>query len=376
MKNKIDSLQVIRALAFLGIFTSHSGITMFSAGGAWGVSVFFILSGFLMVYSYYDTDRIKECGLRSGLKFGINKVKKLYPLHIVTLLIAMPYLIVGCIDYPGMGRIINPTVKTLTNALLVQSWFPSSGIYFSLNAVSWYLSVSLFLYIMFPFILSWLRRYKGIKTAIIIIAVTFAIQIIMAYISSLVQVNLTRDDDFIHWFAYIFPLSRLEDFVIGCNLGYIFIHSQKDHVKEAKHRGLTWLEIGIIVIIAVQWVAYVLLVNIPEKVDPSLSANHWWSLTVLWTITSCALVYVFALNQGYISKLLTNKVVLFIGNFSANAFLIHQMVYRYLNTLENKLFGDTYNYINIFVCFILTMISAYVWEKIMVAIKNKSKSKQ
>jgi peptidoglycan/LPS O-acetylase OafA/YrhL len=229
---------------------------------------------------------------------------------------------------------------------------------------------------MFPFILSCLRKYKGINTSVIIITVSFAVQIIMAYLSSLVvQRNYICNDDFVRWFVYIFPLSRLEDFVIGCNLGFIFMHSQKNRDKKETRKGFTWLEIGIIMIIAAQWLAYVFLVAILEKAEPSLKAIHWWNHTVLWTLTSCALVYVFALNQGYISKILANKVVLFIGNLSANAFLIHQMVYRYLDTLENTLFGDTYNNINIFVCFILTMICAYFWEKITFEIRNKNKMK-
>ena len=350
---------------------------MFAAGGNWGVSVFFILSGFLMVYLYFDTDRIKDYGLKSSFKFGINKVKKLYPLHIVTLLFALPSLIIEYIDYPGLGRIINPTVKALANAFLVQSWFPSSGFYYSLNSVSWYLAVSLFLYIMFPFILSRLRKYKDIKTAMIIISVTFAIQIMVAYISSLVPLNV-KDGYFIHWLVYIFPLSRLEDFVIGCNLGYIFIHAtNKRDNNDARSFGFTLLEIGIIAIIAVQWVVYVLLVEIPAESDSSLSAyNHWWSLTVLWTITSCAIVYVFALNRGHISKILSNKLLLFIGNCSANAFLIHYMIYMGLKTLEINLFGTRYKWFNLFVCFILTMICSYAWEKIMAEIKNKSRKQK
>lgn len=49
---KLDSLQAVRALAFLGIFLSHTGIKYFGTTGTWGVSVFFVLSGFLMVYNY------------------------------------------------------------------------------------------------------------------------------------------------------------------------------------------------------------------------------------------------------------------------------------------------------------------------------------
>lgn len=77
MNKKISSLQTIRALAFLGIFASHSGIQIFAANGAWGVSVLFILSGFLMFYSYFGTDRVSGCGFKYSIKFGVNKIKRL-----------------------------------------------------------------------------------------------------------------------------------------------------------------------------------------------------------------------------------------------------------------------------------------------------------
>ena len=50
-KKKIDSLQALRAIAFFGIFISHCGLIDF---GKLGVSVFFIMSGFLMFYNYED----------------------------------------------------------------------------------------------------------------------------------------------------------------------------------------------------------------------------------------------------------------------------------------------------------------------------------
>lgn len=47
--NKIASIQSLRACAFLTVFILHlEGATI----GVWGVSVFFILSGFIMFYAY------------------------------------------------------------------------------------------------------------------------------------------------------------------------------------------------------------------------------------------------------------------------------------------------------------------------------------
>lgn len=45
-QQKLDSLQALRAIAFLGVFAFHTNIRFFSSLGRWGVSVFFILSGF------------------------------------------------------------------------------------------------------------------------------------------------------------------------------------------------------------------------------------------------------------------------------------------------------------------------------------------
>ena len=50
-KQKLISLQGVRGIAFLGVFLYHASII---ETGPWGVSVFVILSGFLMTYNYYD----------------------------------------------------------------------------------------------------------------------------------------------------------------------------------------------------------------------------------------------------------------------------------------------------------------------------------
>lgn len=47
----IGALQGLRAIAFLAIFLSHSGIGPFGCFGAWGVSLFLMMSGFFDVIS-------------------------------------------------------------------------------------------------------------------------------------------------------------------------------------------------------------------------------------------------------------------------------------------------------------------------------------
>lgn len=67
--NKIESLDALRGIAFLGIFFLHSGF--YIQWSQLAVSIFFALSGFLLVYRNYDDSEIqggvsferKICGL-------------------------------------------------------------------------------------------------------------------------------------------------------------------------------------------------------------------------------------------------------------------------------------------------------------------------
>ena len=338
------------------------------------MSVFFIMSGFLMFYSYGESDKIQEKGVIYNIKFGIYKVKKLYQLHIITLFAAMPFLIYTCIGNHIIGEILKSILKTVSNALLIQAWVPNTEFYFSLNGVSWYLSVTLFLYIMFPFILKVIKRYSGIKTAFLVVICTFVIQIVMSYLSYRLQINhqvadiIYDDVFFVRWFSYICPLSRLEDFIIGCNLGYIFTHMRRDREQSWKY---TMFELGIIGIIIVQWILYVLVDTIPSIEDASIHAKNWWGYTAYWTMTSCVLIYIFAMKSGKISKLLTNRVLVFVGNMSASAFLIHQIVFRYLISIEKIIFGAEYKYFNLIICLAITIGCSYLWGLIIKTIQKK-----
>lgn len=149
----IESLQTVRALAFLGIFASHCGVTKL---GNWGVSVFFILSGFLMVYSYYN--KPLNTSFKSCLAFSLKKIKKLYPLHILMMLTALVFVAHSLILDYSVKRVILYLGQTVLNVLLLQTWVPSESVYFSLNGVAWYLSVCLFIYACFPPIL---KRVRG-----------------------------------------------------------------------------------------------------------------------------------------------------------------------------------------------------------------------
>lgn len=147
-----------RYIFAVAIFMHHyqiDGKSVLQAGGAIGVTFFFILSGFLLAYGYKKRLMTREI---STSDFYKARAVKLYPLHI--LCFAAVFLL-------GIRNFVTADLpKAVLNLFLLQSWVPSPDYYMSYNAVSWFLSDELFFYLMFPFVLPVLLNGSGKKIAV------------------------------------------------------------------------------------------------------------------------------------------------------------------------------------------------------------------
>ena len=316
-----------------------------------------------MIYSYYHKGRIKSVSFRDNLRFSIGKIKKLYPLHIFMMITALPFLIWGVIKCSeGLFGLVKVFGETVLNILLLQSWIPIREVYFSLNGVAWYLCVCVFLYFMFPWVLKFIEKhYESTKDAWKYIVILMIVQLLVGFITSFI--NFTDAWPFEaqvlrRWITYIFPCSRLVDFSIGCNLGYIFITGKGRHNDSSSWK-YSFGEIAVILAIIIEMYIHV---------QGTVKYLEWWGHTAEWTITSCFLIYLFALNRGCVSNLLTNRVFLYIGSISAYTFLIHQMVIRYLQAFcwhFIPLEGRGLSVFILFASFLITVVSAEIWKRIV-----------
>lgn len=352
---RIDSLQTVRCFAFIAIFISHA-IKVSLPLGTWGVSIFMVLSGFLMMYSYNNRD----CSLAPGkaFLFSVGKIKKLYLLHIISMALVLVY---RYIMLRTTAVITDNKWNLVYDTLLVQSWNPDSKVYFSVNSVAWYLSVCLFLYFAFPYVRKGIKAIASKGGVLALAAVIFAVMAAAGYGLSLLPVSKEISDNWVKWVTYICPLYRLGDFAIGCCFGYIFTQ----RTRTVSTAAATVLECVSIAAAVGAMLLY--------SENMSIGGVPWLRANLLFVPSSLAVVYSFALGSGLVSRLLTNRVTLYIGNASAYAFLLHNILIKYSNLLLGKQLSAKYPLLSCAAAFALTIAVTAVYMSVSKLIARRKK---
>jgi peptidoglycan/LPS O-acetylase OafA/YrhL len=145
-------LTSLRAAGALVVFLYHLDIRGGSDGparkvfqfGYVGVGFFFILSGFVLAWSFRHSEPV--------MNFYVRRFARIYPSHFVTLAVAV---------FVPVTILAVTAQRVATDGLLVQTWLPPFTSPYALNGVSWSLSCEFAFYLALPWVLPWLAHVSS-----------------------------------------------------------------------------------------------------------------------------------------------------------------------------------------------------------------------
>jgi peptidoglycan/LPS O-acetylase OafA/YrhL len=213
--------------------------------------------------------------------------------------------LVAYATYKNGGNLLN----LLPNISLVQSFFPIKDVFFSANAPSWSLSNEMFFYLLFPFLI-----LRGSVFLLFISALIVSLQVYISFTA------LSQEQQ--HYWIYIFPVSRLLDFVFGILLFRLYIHFDSKNIKINPDLA--------------QYTSISLLVICIALKDMVPQAYRY---DLFYIIPMSMVIFSFAYSGGKISNFLSSKILVLLGEASFSLYLIHQLVIRYIKGVNEVLFG-------------------------------------
>ena len=262
----IKPLTSLRFFAALIVLAHH--YFGFMAGFS-GVTFFYVLSGYILTVNYAD-----KVGSWAEIRlFWWKRFARLYPTHLLTLIAAIPL---------GSSLAVLPL-----NLLLVQSWIPAQSVYFSFNGPSWSISNEAAFYAAFPWLVALVTPRRLVVWGMALLAAALFVRA-----------------DFLF---YVFPPTRLFEFALGIGIA-LFARSRTIGLPG---------EIAAIAVAAVCVTSFYL--------HPGSAG---WSL--IYLPGAAALVYVFSRSSGAVSRLLSLRPLVLLGDASFMLYMIHVPLGAYL----------------------------------------------
>lgn len=319
---QVNSLTSLRFFAIMIVVVHHlKELIGWAPSGGWGavgVSFFFVLSGFVLTLNYQKILTYNDAG-----NFLWRRFVRLYPLYIVTLFIS-----IFVIQFYKI-KLDTGLVSTVANLLLLQSWFSASEIHFAFNSVSWAISTLVFFYIAFVFI-----QFNFLKNFLIITLLS-----LVSLVMSVIYIITNNSEPIqIHWLLHMIPTNRILVFLIGMILGKIFL-SVRDGVNNLNILTASFFELLSILLIIDRLSSCIVLNTmlrvLHKYIDvPQPLARQIIDIYFLTPVLCGLLIFICSLQFGLISRFLSSKLLVFLGELSFAIYLSHQLVFRLLSGVK------------------------------------------
>lgn len=279
---------------------SHSTGAHLLSTGYIAVGIFFLLSGFVLTYSYLGESGTLSTDRRS---FWIARFARIYPAYLFAFLLAAPFQIVGSIHVNGWRLAAEKlAVGGGLYLSLLQSWTPWTAWYW--NPPAWSLSVEVFFYFCFPLLAVLFGRMlprrclgwaAGLWMAgLLAPALYCALRASAAQpVASSLQLAIESN-----------PLLRLPEFLVGVLLGRIYLSGYRLSPRAAATISLA------------------ALVGLGAALSASAAIPRPLLANGLLVPLSALLIFSLAHQHGLLAAFLSNRVVKLLGEASFSIYIL------------------------------------------------------
>lgn len=300
---RIDALTGLRWYAAFFVFTYHmlvfaplpGMVSAFLGEGFFGVTFFFVLSGFVLTWT--ASPKVSQS------TFYWRRFARIWPSHFVALLLAIPVFYSFDPD-PAQTWVKPVNIGILAlSVVLLQGWSLNPTILFSGNPAAWTLTSEAFFYAVHPYLARLLRRFR-VKGSILFIVIIVIIAFGYRTLASSAPGT---------WYASIpYPIVRLTEFALGMGIAWAIRSGWRPRIP-------VWVGLGSLV--AVIFAIVLIPIYRPGSVPTFLVQTYANELVTV----ACALAIVsiaVAALAGKVS-IFARRIHVVLGEWSFAFYLVH-----------------------------------------------------
>ena len=305
---RIGALTGIRWWAAFGVLLSHNipgGSTprivqSFFEQGNLGVTVFFVLSGFILTFTYGDA--LSHPTPRKVWGFYVARIARVYPLYLLVLI---------WVTLERSVRWNTPVDGNWFAHLFgAQAWLRLPHAW-EWNGPAWSVSVEFFFYALFPLLIFLARPLLGTpRKALALAGIGLLAVVVVSAVAE--PIGWTSDGT-----ATVLPPIRLCDFFLGMGIGALYLRAHSLSLPRLHRYGLILLGVWLV------WTLGVVVLRTFYYGIPGLN--------IAYAIPSAALILGLAWTPDFLlTRSLSTKPMIVLGEASYAFYLVHMSAGAYL----------------------------------------------
>jgi peptidoglycan/LPS O-acetylase OafA/YrhL len=346
----LAAFSVLIAHGFGVLLQGHAArggvIYWFTQASGFGMTLFFVLSGFVIHYNYATL--VTAGRLRGIAAYLWARFARLYPLLLLTLL---GYVLISRKHYEfwtGHLAEFENVLQALPYFLAsVQSWvyvpIGDSSLIYAIGgstSLTWSISTEWFFYFLYPLVAWLILRSHAPRLTVVLVLAWCALWIALttslydrdgqinawavAHYGPIAEMREPQDDfaaenSFVRWLLYFSPYLRMGEFVLGSLIAQLYVQ-----LRGVKPGGLE-NAIGTVAFLAAAASMFVIsYYAFGLDVGPNVFRKMYMNFAL--APSAAVLVFCAARYRNVFSRLLSSRPALILGDASYSIYLVHYLV--------------------------------------------------